>query len=65
MLSGWISMESEKQKSRKKSKTGLPEELVTYLDFAVRLRRSYETKKMQNNPNRKNKKSSNKTHRKS
>jgi len=35
-------MVSEDQKLTKKSKNGIPDELVDYLDFAIRLRRSYE-----------------------
>ena len=34
-------MPTEHKESNKKSATMLPEELVTYLDFAFRLRRSY------------------------
>jgi hypothetical protein len=35
-------MVSEDQRLTKKSKKGIPDELVDYLDFAIRLRRSYE-----------------------
>lgn len=36
-------MVPKNQDSKKNCKTMLPEELVTYLDFAIRLRLSYET----------------------
>jgi len=35
-------MVSEDQKLTKKTKNGISDELVDYLDFAIRLKRSYE-----------------------
>ncbi|MEJ2241345.1 MAG: hypothetical protein P8Y18_04300 [Candidatus Bathyarchaeota archaeon] len=47
----------ERKDSKRNCKNILPEELVTYLDFAIRLKRSYEfILKIQDNQSRKRKK---------